>query len=100
MSDGAVIQDGFLFLLPALDLLHAAAGVFIQRNLIVLDHLRILALDEERIVLRIMLAGFRAVIPEMTDILIADHVTVLFVFVLFLSQTADFGIQVVAVLIV
>ena len=63
-----------VFLLPAFDLVDAAAGILIQRNVVALDQLRIIALDVECIVLRIVLTGLGAVVAEMLDVIQANLV--------------------------
>ena len=63
---------------PARDLIDAAAGVFVERDVEALDQLRIAGLDVERIVLRVVLARFGAVIAELVDVIKAHHIAVAF----------------------
>ena len=95
----AVLQNAFFFFLPALDLVDAAARVFVQRNVELFNKLRVTGLDEERIVFRVMLAGFGAVVAEAANVLIAHHIFVLFGRILFCGAALDLGIEVVAVLV-
>ena len=93
------------FLGPSGDLVDAAARIFVQRNVVALDQLRILGLDIEHIVFGVVLAGFGAVVAKAADIVHPNHIVVLFRavlhggFVLFQRTAANLGIQVVAVLI-
>ena len=59
--------------LPACDLIDAAARIFVDRAVVALDQLRILGLDEERVVFGVVLARFGAVVTEAADVLVADE---------------------------
>ena len=81
---------------PARDLIDAAAGVFVERDVEALDQLRIAGLDVERIVLRVVLARFGAVIAELVDVIEAHHIAVLFRGIFRLCAALDLGIKVIA----
>ncbi len=55
------------------DLFLTPPGVFIQRDIELLNQMRVCVLDEVWVVLCIMFAGFGAVVSEFTDILVSDH---------------------------
>jgi len=63
---------------PFCDLVDASSGIFIQGDVEPLDQLGIFALDVEAVVLCIMFAGFSTVIAEIIDIIVADHIMMLF----------------------
>ena len=95
----AVVQDVFLLLFPALDLVYAAAGILVQGNVELLNELGVLGLDVEGIVLGVVLAGLGAVVAEILDIVEPDHVAVLFPGVFLCGPPADFRIQVAALFV-
>ena len=99
MCNLTVVEDSFLFSLPACNLIYAAAGIFIKRNVVSFDKLGIFVLDVEAVIFCVMFAGFGAVISEILDIFKSYHVAVFFGCILFSGSSADFGIEVVAVLI-
>ena len=62
MGDFTILKDIVSLLFPFSDLLDTASGIFIQRNVEFINHFRITGFDKKRIVLRVMLAGFGAVV--------------------------------------
>ena len=102
MRDFSVFQDIIALLLPAFDLLNTASWIFIQRNIVLLNQIRAVFFYKERIVLRVVFAGFRTVIAQTVNVLIADHIMVFFgrgfCGLIFLDRAAaDFRIKVIAV---
>src|SRR5690606_14902214 len=85
-----------LVVLPACNLVYAAAGIFVKGNVITLDKLGVLGLDEEVVVLCVMLAGLGAVIAESSDIFISGKVAVVryAAFKNLNGPLSDFGIEV------
>ena len=77
-------------------------------SVIIGNEIRVLILNVEHIVLGVVLAGLRAVVAEALDIIEAYHIAVLLFGVVgckcggvdFSSSAPDFGVEVVAVLIV
>ena len=86
-------------LCPLLLVLFTAAGIFVKRDAVSLDKLRILALDKERIVLRVMFARLGNIITETAYVLKADKILeVIGRIVKYLKgAAADLGIEVNAV---
>ena len=64
----AVFQQFRVLFFPGLDLVDAAARIFVQRNVVALDELGIFAFNVKDIVLRVVFTGFRAIVAEMIDI--------------------------------
>ena len=100
-----VLADLLVLALPPRDLVDAAAGIFIERNVVFGDELRIALLDPVRHVLGVVLARFGDVVAELAHDFETDHVPALVLLVLrlapgvelFGSQGLDLGVQVAAV---
>ena len=99
VSLDAGLEELCVFFLPGLDLVDAAAGVLIQRNVVAVDELGIAALDVEAVVLRIMLTGFCYIVAEIADVIEAHLVLEVGLRHLGLDAGLDLGIQIVAVLV-
>ena len=84
-------------LLPVLNLMDAAAGILVQRNVEPVDQLRIPVLDEPRRVFAVVLGGLGDVVAEPAHQLQAHHVAVLFL-VLLQRALFELRIQIPAVL--
>ena len=95
----AGLEEFLVLLLPGLDLVDAAAGVFIQRNVVAVDELGIAALNIKSVVLCIVLAGLCYIVAEIADIVKAHLVLEIGLRHLSLDAGLDLGIEVVAVLV-
>ena len=81
-------------LLPLSNLPDTAAGILVQRDIEPIDQLRILVLDKEGHVLRIVLAGFGHIIPVMISsrtISIADGRKHQIAFIVHTQEQASFS---------
>ena len=78
MGQVGILRQLIAALLPLGNLVHTAAGIFIQRDIEAVDQLRILVLDEIGQILRVMLAGLGHIIAEALHDLKAHHVVMLF----------------------
>ncbi|MNW60736.1 hypothetical protein D3C74_387470 [compost metagenome] len=81
---------------PALNLVHTAAWILIQWNVEAFNQLRVISLDEVRVVLGIVFGGFRYIIAKTLHQLKTNHVVMLF-FLFFLRQTFNLGVQILPV---
>ena len=99
MSQIRIFRKRLAQVFPAFDLTDTASGIFIQRNVELIDHLRITGLDIKRIIFRIVFTGLCAVITQLVDIIITDHVMVLLCPVLFGCPLLDFRIKVMSLFI-
>ena len=77
MREFLIVHQLIAHLFPALNLVDAAAWIFIERNVEAFDQLRIAALDKIRMILRVMFGGFRNIIAELQHHLEADHIVML-----------------------
>ena len=88
-----------IFLLPGLDLVNAAARIFVQRDVVAVYEFRISALYIKAVVLCVVFTGLSTIVAEITDIVKTD---LIFKFGIryFGSDTGlDLGIEVIAVLV-
>jgi len=97
MADRTLVVNLLPLILPLGYLADAPSGILVEGNVESVDQRGIPLLDEERIVLCIMFAGLGAVIAQMLDVLIADHVIVFLGGILMRSPLSDLRVQVVAV---
>ena len=95
----AGLQQLCVFLFPSFDLVYAAAGILIQRNIVTVDELRIFALNIEHVVLCIVLGGLGAVVTKVVDVVQTNFVSKFRIDHLVRYAGLDFGIQIHAVLV-
>ena len=106
---GLVIQTLFraellVLLLPRFDLMDAAAGILVQRNVVLLNEFRIVGLDPVRHIFGIVLAGFGDIVAELHHDLQTDHVAGFILFLpaplseFFRGDFFDFRIDVLSAL--
>ena len=108
MRNLAVCKDFVSLLCPACNLLNTTARVFVKRNVVICDKVRILVLDIEHIVFGVVLTRLCAVIAQTLDVIKAHHIVMLLFGVIcckslcvdFKSTALDFGIKVVALFVV
>lgn len=95
----SAVEKLLLLLLPCRNLIYASSGIFVERNVILFDKLGIVGLYVEAVVLCVMLRAFGTEISESLNVVEANHVVMLALFVHFCGTAADFGVKVVAVLV-
>ena len=78
MGEMRIAEQLVALLLPAGNLIDAAAGILVQRNVEAVDQLRIPGLDEIGHVFGVVLGGFGDVVTEALHDLVADHIMMLF----------------------
>ena len=98
LLDTALFQLGIL-LLPAFDLVDAAAGILVKGNVVSFYKLGVLALDVEHIVLSVMLGGFGTVVAEILDVLKTYLVAAVGICDLGIDTALDLGVEVNTVLV-
>ena len=94
----AAVEDGLLLLLPARNLVYAAAGVLVKRNIPSIDKLGILRLDVEGVILGVVLGALGAIVAELVDIIESYHIAVLLL-VLLLCECAKLRVEILALLV-
>ena len=86
------LKELLIFFFPGFDLLCAAARIFVQRDVIAADQLRIAALDVECVVLGVVLAGLSTIVAEIADI-VKSHL-VFEIGVLYFGGDAGFDLRI------
>ena len=89
-----VFNKGFCNISPLFDLNAASSGIFVQRNVVLLDEFGVLVLDEEGVVLGVVLAGLCAVVAEVLDVVQTNLVVEFGICDLGVDAGFDLGIQV------
>ena len=99
MLNLSAVHNALFLSRPTVYLRYATAGIFVKGDVEFLDKVISALLYVERIVLCIVLARLGAVVTELIDIVVSDHISVLFGRIFLLCASLDLGIEVVSVLV-